>query len=181
MPLSNTHGSGTMEDQQRYRLGETDELLTLSSSADNREVALQLATQAQKSLCILTRDLERAIFNTPEFAAAVARLATRSRNSIIRILLMDSTAVAKRAHRVVDLSQRLSSSIHIRRPDEEHQGVTQAFVVADDTGYLRRIIATRYEGSASFNAPGDARELMQLFDRMWEKAAPEPECRRLHL
>lgn len=170
-----------MEDQQQHRLGKSQQLLTMSSSADNRDIALSLANQAQKSLCILTRDLEHAVYNTPEFAAAIAQLATRHRYSMVRILMHDATAVLRRTHRLVDLSQRLSSSIHIRQPHEEHRGFTQAFLVADDTGYLRRVIASRYEGTASFNAPAEARELMQLFDRIWEKSAPDLELRRLHL
>lgn len=170
-----------MEDQQHNRLGETQQLLTMSSSADNRDIALSLATQAQKSLCILTRDLERAVYNTPEFADAAIRLATHGRYSMIRILLQDSTDVVHRAHRLVGLSQRLSSSIQIRKPHQEHSSITQAFLVADDIGYMRRVIASRYEGTASFNAPGEAHELMQLFERMWEKSSPDPELQRLHL
>lgn len=170
-----------MEDRQQHRLGESPQLLTMGSSEDNRDIALSLASQAQKSLCILSRDLERAIYNTAEFTAALTRLAASSRYSMIRILLQDSSDVVHRSHRLVDLSRRLSSSIHIRQPHEEHRGVTQAFLVADDTGYMRRVIAGRYEGTASFNAPGEARELMQLFELMWEKSAPDPELRRLHL
>ncbi len=170
-----------MEDHNQCRLGESPQLLTMSSSADNRDVALSLVTQAQKTLCILTRDLEHTVYNTPEFAEAVARLAARSRNSMIRILVHDSTGVVRRTHRLVDLGQRLSSSIHIRQPHEEHRGITQAFLVADDTGYMRRVIANRYEGSACFHAPAEVRELMQLFERMWEKSAPDPELRRLDL
>lgn len=170
-----------MEDIQQSRLGESPQLLTMNSSADNRDIALSMADQARKSLCILTRDLERAVYNTPAFIEALTRLATHSRYSMIRILMQDSTDAIHRTHRVVDLSQRLSSSLHIRQPHEEHRGITQAFLVADDTGYMRRVIAGRYEGTACFNAPGEARELMQLFDRMWEKSAPDPELRRLHL
>ncbi len=170
-----------MEDQQQNRLGESQQLLTLGSSAENRDIALSLATQAEKFLCILTRDLEPAVYNTAEFTEAVARLAARSRNSMIRILLHDSSGVVRRTHRLVDLSQRLSSSIQIRQPHEEHRGITQAFLVADDSGYMRRVIANRYEGTANFHDPAVARELMQLFERMWEKSAPDPELRRLHL
>ena len=177
----NDHGSGEMEDPRHYRLGEMQQPLDVSTSAENREIALSLASQAQKSLCILTRDLEHAVYNSPDFAEALTRLAVLSRYTTIRILLHDSTAVVRRTHRLVDLSHRLSSSIHIHQPHEEHRNITQAFLVADETGYLRRVLSSRYEGTACFHAPAEARELAQLFDRIWEKSAPDPELRRLYL
>lgn len=170
-----------MQEPMPHRLGENGEPLTLDSNAVNRDIALQLVSQARKFLCVFTHDLEHAIYSTPEFNEAVTRLAIRSRNSFTHILLQDPGAVVNRVHRLVDLAQRLSSSVEIRRPHEEHRGFGQAFLVVDGVGYLRRPVAERYEGTACFNDPAEARELLRLFDTMWEKSAPDPELRRLHL
>ncbi len=170
-----------MEDLQQHRLGETPEALPLGTSADHRAVALAMAAQAQHTLCILTEDLDHPVFSTPAMAEAVTRLATRSRHSSVRILLQDSTAVTRRTHRLVGLSQRLSSSIHIRRPHEEHRRIGRAFLVADATGYVRRTQPHRYEGMAHFNSTAEARELLRLFDVLWERSTPDPELQRLYI
>lgn len=164
-----------------HRLGEGTEGLALATSADHREAALAMTAQARRSLCILTEDLEHAVYNTPAMAEAVTRLATQSRHSSVRILLQDPTAVIHRTHRLVELSRRLSSSIQIRRPHEEHRRVARAFLVADATGYLRRTRPGRYEGMMHFNATGEARELLRLFDVLWERSTPDPELQRLDL
>lgn len=151
------------------------------SRREHREIALAMAEQARRSLCILTHDLEHAVYNTADLAEAVRALVTRSRHCSVRILVQDAAAVIHRTHRLVDLSQRLSSSIHIRRPHEEHRRIGRTFLVADGTGYLRRTQPHRYEGRAHFNDPAEARELSRLFEVLWERSAPDPELQRLYL
>jgi len=169
------------QDLQHHRLGEAAEALTLASSTDHREAALAMAAQARRSICLLTEDLEHAVYNTPAMAEALTRLATGSRHSSVRILIQDPAAVIHRTHRLVGLSQRLSSSVQIRRPHEEHRRIARTFLVVDGTGYLRRTHPGRYEGTAHFNASAEARELLRLFDVLWERSAPEPELQRLYL
>lgn len=169
------------QDLQEYRLGETTDALALTTSTDHREAALAMTVQARRSLCILTEDLEHAVYNTPAMAEAVTRLATRNRHSSVCILLQDPTAVVHRTHRLVELSRRLSTSVQIRRPHEEHRRIARAFLVVDATGYVRRTRPGRYEGTARFNASGEARELLRLFDVLWERSTPDPELQRLHL
>lgn len=170
-----------MEELSNALLGETTTTFPLSSSADNRQAAWHMAAQAKRSLYILSHNLEHLVYNTQGFSTALGRLAARSRYTEIRVLVQDSRNAVQRAHRLVSLAQRLSSNIHIHKPHWDHRTVSQAFMVADETAYLHRIIASRYEGKANFNDPVKARELLKLFEEMWERSAPDPELRRLDL
>ena len=153
----------------------------LTNSEDNRQAAVQLTTQARRSLAIFSRDLEPAIYNTQEFIGAVQQLALRSRYSRIRMLVIDPVPAIRDGHRLVELSRRLSSFLEIRRPSEDHAKLPEAFLISDDAGLLYRPLASRYEGFADPYFPSEARNRLRRFDEIWEAAEPEPEFRRLGL
>ena len=170
-----------MENLKNFELGNTDTKIVLDTSEDNRIAALALAQQAQRSIRIFTRDLETLVYNTQDFIEAVTRLATFGQYSLIHILIQDSTHVVKNGHRLVELAYRLSSKIKLRKPCYEYRNYNEAFLVADEDGLIHRRLADRYEGTASFHNPMEARNLAKFFDEVWEKSEPDPELRRLHL
>lgn len=167
--------------ESEYLLGITTGNIVLDSIEQNRAVALALAQQASRSLQIATRDMDSILFDNEPFISAVTALARGHAQSHIHILVWDSSAAVRQGHRLIHLAQRLSSYVQIRRPAEEHANFVEAFMVADGVGYMRRHFADRYEGIASFHAPLQARELALLFTSIWEKAAPDPQTRRLHI
>ncbi|MGH8282897.1 MAG: hypothetical protein ACRESE_03530 [Gammaproteobacteria bacterium] len=151
----------------------------LATSADNREAAVRLVSEARMSLAMFTRDLEPAVYNTAEFAAAVRQLALRSRYSRIRIVAIDPTAAIKAGHRLIELGRRLSSFIEFRRPSADHAKLPESFLVVDAIGLLYRPLAMRNEGFTDPHNPHEAGARLRLFDEIWEQAEPEPEFRRL--
>ena len=153
----------------------------LSSSEDNRQAAVQLATQARRSLAMFSRDLEPVIYNTKDFIGAVQQLALRSRYSRIRIVVTDPMPAIKDGHRLIELTRRLSSFLEIRRPSENHAKLPDAYLISDDAGILYRPLASRYEGFADPYMPLEARNRLHQFDEIWEAAEPEPEFRRMSL
>lgn len=170
-----------MDKLDEYVVGQTDCLIRFEGRADNRALATALATQARRSIDILSPDLEPAIYDHRQLVQALADLARRSRYSTVRILVCDANRVVKTGHRLVETARRLSSSIHLHRPDEEHMDLREGFVLVDEQAFLHKNIASRYEGEANFKAPLRARELGKRFDELWETSAPELELRRLHI
>lgn len=167
--------------ESEYLLGITHGNIALRSIEQNRETALALAQQANRSIQIATRDMDALLYDNEPFIDALTALARRHAKSHIDILVWDSMAAIKQGHRLIHLAQRLSSYVQIRKPADEHAHYTEAFLVADGIGYMTRNLAERYEGSASFNAPLEARNLSQLFSTMWDKSTPDPQLRRLHI
>ena len=170
-----------MNKLDKFDSGKTESGALLDGSEEARRIALALALNAQRSLRIYTRDLDNPVYNTREFVKAVTGLATRSQYSFIHILIQDSTYVVKNGHRLIELAYRLTSKIKLRNPSYEYRNYNEAFLVADETGLIHRRIADRYEGTADFRNPLKARNLAYFFDEVWEKSAPDPELRRLHL
>lgn len=163
------------------RLGEDGGALHVEVLAQNRLAALRLIEQARHTVHIYTRDLEPPLYNDPAIERALSALARRGRQSLVQIIVQDSTRAARQGHRLITLAQRLSSYVQIRNPGRDHMDYNGAFLVADGAGLLRRNLADRYEGFADFNDRLAARELLRYFREVWNHGRPDPQLRRLHL
>ncbi len=170
-----------MSEQDNNTSDENDGIIHFDSRVDNREFATELVGQATRTLRILTYDLENAIYDNAPFIQAVTTLVKRSRHSKIHILIKESSQAIKNGHRLIELARRFPSFIHLQRPLEEDADSLDAFIVADESGYIYRRDATRPEGIANFHGPLRARQLRKAFDTVWEKSTPDPEMLRLHV
>ena len=166
---------------QAALLGQTATIYHLHSVDEYRDIASRLATQASRSLSLLSRDLEPLVFNQPPFIEAVKQLALNTRIARIRILLQDNSLVRTQGHRLIDLAQRLTSTIEIRKPGRESVDIAETFLIADDCGYLHRQLADRYEAMVCFNDHLRTNQLEERFTEIWERGEPDIEMVRLHL
>lgn len=164
-----------------YRLGETETLLDLDTAADNHDVALELVRQAKREVCIMSYDLDPQVFSHGDFVDALSAFVRQSRQATARILVQKSDKAVKQGHRLIPLAHRLSSSLSLHKPGFEHRDYFEAFMVVDGIGYLKRQLADRFEGVASFKAPIEGRDLTALFNSMWEQSEPDPQLRRLQI
>lgn len=167
---------GKLEDNTPAEAGDE---IRLESSDENRETAIQMINNCRRHLDIISRDLDPCIFDTSEMLDAFKKLALRSRSSRIRILVMQPESVISRGHRLLDLSERLSSFIEIRKPAEHQASYNKALLLVDDSAYIQRKHADRFEGIANFNDRKTVSELDNEFELLWEQARPDPDFRRL--
>lgn len=170
-----------MSGQNENTPDETGEIINFGTRLENRELATELVKQAKHTLRILTQDLEGAIYDDPGFVEAVTRLVTRGRHSRIHILIKDSSQAILHGHRLIELSRKFSSYIHLHNPSKEDENFLNAFIVTDEIGYIYRQNAARHEGAGNLNDPLRARELIEIFDEIWGRSQPDPEMRRLHI
>jgi len=162
-------------------LGDTDQELSIDTREENQAAALSLVSQTRRNLVIISRDLDPLIYSNQAFIDALSALARRSRHTQIQILIGSSMAIVHDGHRLIPLSQRLSSSIHIRKIHRDFSRFNEAFLIADRTGVLHRPKADLYEGKVSFKNPLKARELLDTFNTIWDISAQDPELRRVSL
>lgn len=167
--------------QALYTLGKDSRDIPLQYREEHRLICEQMAAQAQRSLRIISRHMDKAIYDTPVFIEHVSRLARKSKYSQIQLLVHDTLPAVHSGHRLIDLSQRLSSYVLIRKISSEYADFNAAFLIADDHGIVYRKLSDRYEGNANFNAPLHAREMTKLFMEIWELSLPDPQIRKLHL
>jgi len=169
-----------MLDYSKLILGEIQTSIELDSSASQREAAVALVSQAQRSVDIFTRDLDKKIYDNRNFLDAVQNLVV-NQHGLIRILVKDSGNAVKYGHRLIALSQRLTSFIEIRKVVEDYREYNEAFLIADETGFVHRKHADRFEGIARFNAAKEAMNLLVFFNEVWRHSAPDPNLRRIYL
>ena len=155
--------------------------ISLDTSAEVRDVALQIAQTCRRELYIASRHLDPAIYDSNPFIEALKALAINNRLARIRILVNDSAPVVSNGHRLIELAYRLSSFIAIRTPSRDYRQFNEAMLLADNTAYIHRRFADRYEGTASFDDKRVASDLTRRFNEIWERAEIDPNFRRLHL
>ena len=169
-----------MVDYKQMVLGEFQDPIDLANSDANRQVAITLTRQARRSVDIFTRDLDKKLYDNRDFLDGLQNLAVNNRG-LIRILVKDSDRAVKYGHRLIALSQRLTSFIEIRKVAEDFREYNEAFLVADEIGYAHRKHADRFEGIARFNAAKEAVNLLVFFNEVWRHSAPDPNLRRIYL
>lgn len=162
-------------------LGETDTELTLETREENRLTTLNMARQCRRSINIINRDLDPAIYDDAEVVEAVRQMILEYRRSRIRIIVFEPRQIVQRGHQLLRLSQELTSFIEIRRGGRQHEQYSEAMFIADDCGFIHRQINSRYEASACFNSRRRCQALLNDFEVMWTAAVPDSNLRRLRI
>jgi len=157
-----------------------------SVNVESREQAaaesLLLIEAARRELCIYSRDLDPALFESDAALEALKRLGVSGRGVSIRIIVQEPRIVIARGHRLIPLSQRLPSVFTLRTPMEDNDlQYPSAFLLNDTSGYYFRVLGTRFEGEAVNYSPGRHAQLQQYFNQVWERSEPSEELRQLNL
>lgn len=143
-------------------------------------VVAALARAARRELWVYSRALDPGLFDHPEVLDAIRRLATRRHPVDIRILLQDAVAVQQAHAPLLALAQRLPSVFSFREAtDPADRAYPSAYVRNDNGGYYFRTLGHRFEGEATLDGPGRARQLGNDFAPVWERARPCTEFRAL--
>ncbi len=151
-------------------------------AADVRRFAVEVARGARHQLMMSARELEFDLFDHDDFVDAVKAVALAGRNVCVRLLVDDIRAAVERDHRLVQLAQRLSSKIEVRRPNVEWSGSDRPAVLLNDAGgWLKRNDPARFDAEGALLDRPRQRELQLAFDRIWEHAEPETRLRLLKM
>ena len=154
---------------------EVDDQATLAT------LCLDFARQAQRSLDIVSRDLDAPLYDNEAFATAVKHIALNHRNARIRLFILEPRPLVSRHHRLLDLAERLPGFIDIRTPSPQYKHFNEALLIADNLGYVSRQFSDRYAAEVDFCNRRRATALTERLDEMWERGLPDANFRRLHL
>jgi hypothetical protein len=101
---------------------------------------------------------------------------------VAQVIVQDPLVVRAQPHPLLALSQRVPSAFQFRTPvDPEDLQYPSAFVANDRDGYLFRLLDSRYEGDWSPSLPARNRQLVEGFDRVWQRCRPVTEFRALEI
>ena len=163
----------------QYTLGKSDSEMSLDSREDNRLATLEMLRQARLRIEIVSRDLDPSIYDQPELIETLRNMILENRRARVRIIVFDAQTLAQRGHQLLRLAGDLSSFIEIRQGSREHDQYSEGMLVADECGYIHRLLWNRYESNASFNDRRYCKSLLNTFENMWDQAAPSVHLRRL--
>ena len=160
-----------------FILGQHERLERLSKPQQARAHVLALIQQAQRNLCLYTDDLEPWLYHHSSVQQACTRFLLRSPRARLRILLRDPTRAVKEGHRLLTLSRKLSSNLHIRKFNPDYANEALAFLIADDRGLLVRPELDQQAGYALYNDPARVRQRQTQFDQAWDTSITDPDLR----
>jgi predicted GNAT family N-acyltransferase len=157
-----------------------------SMDVENLEAVItatcELVSQARRELWIYTRGLEHAVYAQSLVVAAFKQFAISGRGGVAQMIVQDPLVVRAQPHPLLALSQRVPSAFQFRTPvDPEDLQYPSAFVANDRDGYLFRLLDSRYEGDWSPSLPARNRQLVEGFDRVWQRCRPVTEFRALEI
>jgi len=169
-------------DLEQYLLGETAGTLRLQGLEEVQRHSCRMASQCRRRLLIYSHRLNPNLYNQGCFVEAVRRLVIRHPATRIKILVADTSELARGGQRLLELARDLPSSIAIRRRNEEYDGDQRSFLLADEDGYLLRNLWQDLNSvKADYSARPVVRNLAEEFQQVWERSETDPGLRRLNL
>ena len=162
-------------------LGQDTTTWQLSSHVDWNAALDALTSQARRRLWLFEPTLDSGRYDREHLRDSLSELARRSRNSEVRLLILDDRPLVERRHRLVELMRRLPSHIHLRLINSDYSPPAASFALIDDTGVAYRHQSAEPSGFANFNSPGRARQLAEQFQRMWDLGQESIELRDMLL
>ncbi len=151
-----------------YKLGEQRDLIKADGMDAIRSHSLALLQQAQQHLCIYSPDLESWLYNHSCIQQACSKLLIGHPKNTLRILLRDTTRIARDGHALLSLSQRLSSRCSIHKVNPEYDYAEDAWLIADDCGLLVRKAEQLHKGAVYYNDPARTQQSQRFFNAMWD-------------
>jgi predicted GNAT family N-acyltransferase len=147
-----------------------------------RATVIDVLRTARHRIGLVSAALDPSLLDDDAVVALVKRVAMSGRGARVQILVEDITPALQAGHRLIDLAQRLSSLIEIRRANHrDDPEFGPAIVLSDGGAWLRRPDPHRFDGEAHLADRPRAREMWLGFERAWERAAAETAIRSLKL
>lgn len=153
----------------------------VSSVEEFRAAVVQVLGVANRTLSILTHDLEPQVYDHDEFLEPLKRFILARTFARVRVAILEPERVVLSASRFVAMGRRLNSYIEFRRLGPEHRDHPEAFFIADDHALVYRARADAWNGVSDTYEPAVARMYLAKFDALWNSCEYEPEVRQLQI
>jgi hypothetical protein len=162
------------------RHGNTENDIHLDNIEDIQETVTQLTSAALKNIKIFTQDLEHNIYNDELIKQNLLKFTRDSRHAKIQILVSDLTESLHYGHRLIQLSQQLTSAMEIRNTPEDYQGTGIAFILIDQSSFVFKPDNSKQEAIYS-SCKYRSNKLVDFFTPAWEQAQQNQHTRRLSI
>lgn len=149
----------------------------LSGQEEIRTAIIKATANAQRSLAILTPDLEPEIYDSDAFLECLKRFILARSFARVRVLVTDPARSFKSGNPFVSMGRRLNIYIEFRNMKPELSPRQDAFLIADEKAIVYRARHDNWHGMADPCEPKVAKLYLRAFDELWHACALEPEQR----
>src|SRR5688572_30362300 len=153
----------------------------LTSVADVRAAVMQVTGVANRTLSILTHDLEPEIYDHDDYLETLKKFILARTFARVRVVILEPARVVLSASRFVAMGRRLNSYIEFRRVTPDLSGHPEAFFIADEHALVYRARAETWDGISDTYEPAVARMYLSKFESIWNACEIEPEVRQLQI
>lgn len=158
----------------------SDQLHLLDNNEDLRLHASQLISAGQRDMRLFSRKLNPAFFNRTTFVDTLSLVVRQSRLFCAKIIICEPKIIVEDNHKLLKLSHRLTSKIHIRRLTIEPEQEAEFMIVDRDKLWLQH---KEYEhtGFADYDTPARAKQMTTLFEEYWKQSVADPALQQMVL
>lgn len=140
----------------------------VAGTAEIRAAINEIVAKANRSLAILTPNLEPEIYEHDDFLVTLKRFVLAKSFARVRVLITEPEKAMKPGNQLVQMGQRLSSYIEFRNLDEELKPDIRAYCIADGDAVVYRADHRTGDGMVAQKSPEIARLYLHEFDDMWQ-------------
>ena len=142
--------------------------------------ALEMVAGAYKEIALLTQELDRRLYGTEAFVAALRKFVLQHEHTRCRILVAHPQRAMGNGSRLIEFGRAMSSRLEFRDvPRERIHVIREEYLVTDGRLLLYRetpeTLEIRYYGGS----PHLARARLREYDPLWNESTPSQELRRL--
>lgn len=145
------------------------------------EFAVALCRTASRYVCILSPQLDHAVFDNSDLVDALSALARSSAQTQVRILINDSRQVVTRGHHLLQLARRLPSTVQLRKVVEHPSWNDETLVIRDRDGVLYKPGGADHDAFYEPDSRSAARRHLELFDELWRFSEEDAALRTLSI
>jgi len=160
------------------RSGNKDSDIQLKTITEISSSIISLSGNALRTVKIYTPDLERELYNNDLFCKNLLTLSRGNRHAQVQILVSDISPALKHGHRLINLSQQLTSAIKIKIAAEYYQNANMTFMLIDKTDFIFRPDKNKNFGICS-NCKQRSDKLQDFFSHVWEQSIENPQTKRI--
>lgn len=153
----------------------------ISTLEETRAAVVEITGLANRTLSILTPDLEPAIYDHEDFLETLKKFLLARSFARVRVLITEPPRAFKSGNRFVEMGRRLNSYIEFRNLKPDLYDKHEAYCIADDHALVYRARRDSWEGMSDTYDRLIARKYLDEFDELWHACEVAPELRRLHL
>ena len=153
----------------------------LSGKDEIKAAIIAAAAHAQRSLTILTPDLEPELYDQEDFLECLKRFLLARSFARVRVLITNPSRTLKSGNNFVSMGRRLNTYIEFRNLKPELAQRDDAFFIADEQAIVYRTRSDSWKGMADPCDPAVARYYLDSFNELWHACATEPELRHSQL